>query len=446
MVRSDVMDSIDISLRKHRSNPNTPFGGVQMVFFGDLFQLPPVLNDDDGVILHTQYKNTYFFNAKVFDNFTLEIMELNTIFRQDEKEIHFISLLNNIRINTPSPEDMALLNSRVQPVDNDDDFIYLSARRAKSDSLNKDKLKKLPGELKTYQGISLKEYLDADNANQQIELVYPAPLSLELKKGAKIMMLNNDQGQRWVNGTIGTVQELKEETVIINIAGSLFPVFPHTWVKYEYVLTPLSKHIEEKQAGSFTQFPIQLAYSITIHKSQGMTFEKGIIDIGSGAFDSGQVYVALSRCKTFGNLFLVNPINDSDIRVDIFIVEYYNTLFGKHDIQLDNKKELQESFEKELIDYLNEQIKSGYSGAYKAKEIINSKRDKLTGALFLAGLDDKKGTLRILQSRGMAGYSIEALCLKDKYISIVGKTIRLKAAAKLRTVGFDIKTINEGWQ
>ena len=327
MVRADLMNGIDIALRKNRNRPNDAFGGVQMVFIGDLFQLPPVLKDKEREKILQDFGGQYFFDANVFKTFTYEFKELTIIFRQTNEQPEFKNLLNRVRNNDVQYDDMVLLNSRHRDnVGEHTNSIFLTTRRDIARSINNDKLENLSGQKYTYTGILSGKYLKLkEESEEKLEDKLPAPYKLELKKDAQIMMLKNDSGKRWVNGTIGIVDKLEHDSITVRIDGNKYKIEKETWNEVEYVLNKETKEIEPKINAGFSQFPLQLSYAMTIHKSQGKSFDKITLDIGSGAFAHGQVYVALSRCRTLNGIVLSNQIKNSDIIVDPRVIEFYKT-------------------------------------------------------------------------------------------------------------------------
>lgn len=325
MVRADLMDGIDVALRKNRNRLNEPFGGVQMVFIGDLFQLPPVVTSSDRSRIQNAYASEYFFDANVFKIFRYHFKELTKIFRQSESQTRFKELLNNIRVNAATFEDMSLLNSRhIHNAGPADDAVFLTSRRAIAKSINNEKLSKLVNQEFEFTGTLSGKYSKIiDQPEERWDDVLPAPLKLKLKKGAQIMMLKNDPGKRWANGTVGKVCKITKDELWVSIDAREFNVEKETWKEVDFVLNKETKEIEARTTGSFTQYPVQLSFAMTIHKSQGKTFDKIVIDIGTGAFAHGQVYVALSRCTTLEGITLNNAINDRDIIVDPRVVEFY---------------------------------------------------------------------------------------------------------------------------
>jgi len=323
MVRADMIDNIDTFLRKNR-NVNAPFGGVQMIFFGDLFQLPPVLGSDfERQYFKLYYDSPYFFSAQVFQNkledFSLKMIELQTVYRQSER--FFINILDNIRTGEVEEDDFYTLNERYVDLPEDTRyFIYLCSVNATADSINRIELDKIKEPTLTYQA-----KIDGEFAPQ----LFPTESILTLKKGAQVMFIKNDVDRKYVNGSIGIVTELEKDVISVSIMDDdgeekNFKVFYEEWEIIKYNIKDKDvKNIETTVVGRFNQLPVRLAWAITIHKSQGKTFEKVIIDMGRGAFDFGQTYVALSRCKTLEGIYLRKPLRGRDIMVDQSIVEYY---------------------------------------------------------------------------------------------------------------------------
>lgn len=314
MVRADMMDGIDYCLRLHRGNA-LPFGGVQMVFFGDLYQLPPVVVGQElQNYFNHEFGSPYFFSARAFRTFAFRIIELQRIFRQ--RDPSFIHLLNNIREGRTIQNELSSLNRRVVPnftANRDDLFITLATTNKIADAENQRRLNHLTTPVHTYQAI-------IEGTFEQS--AYPTDFILTLKKGAQIMMTKNDSGKRWVNGTIGKVSSLKEDMVEVDINGSKYEVEKAVWEVIEYRYNQAERKIEPIVKGSFKQFPIKLAWAVTIHKSQGRTFDQVVIDLGTGAFAHGQTYVALSRCTSFEGIILKQNVNTHDIIIDRRVREF----------------------------------------------------------------------------------------------------------------------------
>lgn len=323
MVRSDVMKGIDLSLRKHRKRMSEAFGGVQMVFVGDLFQLPPVLRDDEYMQLHQWFQGMYFFDA-LPESFRYELIELTRVFRQGTDEALFLGILNRIRTNELRNEDLELLNQQYNPyAELDDHSIFLTARRDHARMINERKLSELSSPPRTYAGRLTGKFKEQfDKGDRGLEQRLPAPLQLTLKAGAKVMMLKNDSEKRFVNGTIAWVKELEEKEILIATDEGDFWVRADVWQDIRYAVDKKTGELREEVLGSFHQFPMQLAYAVTIHKSQGKTFDRVTIDIGKGAFAHGQLYVALSRCTSLEGITLNKPIRLEDVIVDERIAEF----------------------------------------------------------------------------------------------------------------------------
>lgn len=313
MIRVDLMEGISAKLQVARRD-NQPFGGAQMIMFGDLYQLPPVVSDGQ---LHRyfnhNYGGIYFFNAPSVQNSNLKIYELNNIFRQKDPE--FRAVLNAIRNGDGSPDTLASLNERTKLAIPEDGFVTLAGTNRTVSAINHKKLDALAGEERTY---------EAEIHGSISEASFPTEKHLRLKPGAQIMMLKNDteKPQRWVNGTLGKITKVGQNTIRVNIDGVEHSVNPETWNKYRYEYDHIERKLEKKIVSSFTQFPVRLAWAITIHKSQGQTYGAVAVDMSDGAFAHGQTYVALSRCKSLEGLYLTTPIRREDVIVDQEIVDF----------------------------------------------------------------------------------------------------------------------------
>ena len=313
MLRADLLDCVDGFLQRHGPTPKTPFGGVQLVFVGDLYQLPPVVTGDEREIFKTVYETPYFFSAHALKGAKIEIIELRKVYRQKDRE--FVELLNRIRNDTAGDSDLALLNSRVDegfepPADSF--YINLTTTNRTADRVNEEKLDTLPGE--THTSVASQEG-DFDRTHQ------PAATELMFKEGAHVMLLNNDSSERWVNGSLGRVQRVRrrrggelEVSVHLQESGKVVKVEPYTWELIRFTLQ--AGRIASETVGRFTQLPFRLAWAVTIHKSQGKTFDHVLIDLERGAFTTGQTYVALSRCTSFEGIVLHRAVRASSIRTD----------------------------------------------------------------------------------------------------------------------------------
>ncbi len=319
MVRADLLDCIDVFLKMYGPKPKEPFGGVQMIFVGDLYQLPPVVTSKEKGLFTTHYKTPYFFSAKAFTNFEIEVLELEKVYRQ--KDHSFIELLNKIRNNSVEIEDINYLNSRnivTNTLDEDRFYITLTTTNKKADEINDLHLNKLDGN-----NISSGAEISGNVGKEY----FPTATALNFKIKAQIMLLNNDQKRRWVNGTVGVIEATKIDRegqqylkVRLPANDGLVSVYPYTWEIYRSTFD--GKNIISESIGTFTQYPFRLAWAVTIHKSQGKTFDNLIIDIGSGTFVTGQMYVALSRCTSFDGIILKVPIKTQHIRTDYRIFDF----------------------------------------------------------------------------------------------------------------------------
>ena len=309
MVRADIMDGIDETLRRFR-NRNLPFGGVQMLMIGDLQQLAPVVKDNEWNVLKKYYDTAFFFSCKALQKTSYISIELNHVYRQSDSK--FIDLLNRVRGNQLDEKSINLLNTRYKPnfKTDEDGFISLTTHNAKAQSINESKIEKLKGKPHIF---------TAEITGNYSEYNYPTNSELILKTGAQVMFVKNDPSpdKLYYNGKIGKVVSIEEDTVHVQCPGedSAITVYPVEWQNIKYALDEESKEINESIEGVFIQMPLKLAWAITIHKSQGLTFDKAIIDV-EAAFAFGQVYVALSRCKSLEGLVLISPVNSNGIISD----------------------------------------------------------------------------------------------------------------------------------
>ena len=314
MVRSDVLDAIDSVLRRFREHEK-PFGGVQLLMIGDLQQLTPVVTPEDEVILQRYYDTSYFFGSKALRSISYVTIELTHVYRQQDEE--FITLLNNIREGQVSETDLQRLNERFNPnfePEVGSDYIRLTTHNKMAESYNEVQLHNLPSKACTF-------IAEADGNFPEYN--YPADFKLTLKRGAQVMFIRNDNNGRYYNGRIGHVTHIDNEKILVLCPGDdkEIEVLQETWENTKYSLNEKTKQIEAEVQGTFKQYPLRLAWAITIHKSQGLTFEHAIIDAQS-SFAAGQVYVALSRCKTLEGLILASPISSSAIINDNQVMNY----------------------------------------------------------------------------------------------------------------------------
>lgn len=319
MVRADMLDNIDYFLRLNRDDAR-PFGGVQMVFFGDLFQLPPVVATEiEKQLFKTTYPSPYFFSSKVLQPpISLEMIELQKVYRQENR--FFLRLLEAIRLNRIDFEELEALNERHLPKEPVPELaITLSARNARVNAINQAELDRIPMPVKHYTAKVTGNFPDR---------LFPTDAILGVKLNSQVMFLRNDPDKRFVNGTIGKVTKLEDDkiTVLVEENGNqrYVETEPQEWEILKYKVDEEKPDaIKTETLGSFKQFPLRLAWSVTIHKAQGKTFDRVIIDLGKGAFEHGQTYVALSRCRTLEGIILRQPIRHRDVITDERIIDFY---------------------------------------------------------------------------------------------------------------------------
>jgi hypothetical protein len=332
MVRADLLDCVDLFLRRHGKKKGHPFGGLQMVFIGDLYQLPPVVTSREKALFVDHYKSPYFFSARVFDDdlfskasgrkapFEMEFIELEKVYRQKDKQ--FLDILNSIRNNTVTDDEMKEINKRYDPAFTEtsgDFYIYLTTTNSLAEEINMGRLKLLKSKEYSYQGV-----IEGDFEARGL----PTALDLTLKEGSQVMLLNNDSSGRWINGSIGRIAEIAEDEDGPDVLwvelpdGEVVDVYPNKWEMYEFSYDKKAIKIVSESVGSFTQYPLRLAWAVTIHKSQGMTFDKTIIDIGRGTFSHGQLYVALSRCTSIKGIVLKRVIHKRNVLLDRRVVSF----------------------------------------------------------------------------------------------------------------------------
>ena len=317
MVRADMLDAVDAILRHFRDQPLLPFGGIQVLYIGDLFQLPPVVSKEEWELLQNHYRSPFFFDAQVIQQSPPIYLELKKIYRQNETS--FIDILNNIRNNRATPKDLERLHDYYDPdftPPKESNYITLTSHNAKADEINQFQLSILNGKLHAFEASVTGEFNDK---------AYPAEKKLSLKEGAQVMLIKNDKGEsrRYFNGKIGTILKLSAEKITISFPGETdeLTLEKETWKNIRYNYNKEKDKIEEEELGTFSQYPIRLAWAITIHKSQGLTFEKAVIDAGA-SFAAGQVYVALSRLTSIDGLVLRSRILPHSIQTDPRVIGF----------------------------------------------------------------------------------------------------------------------------
>ena len=316
MVRADLMDHIDVELRRIRRN-SKPFGGVQLLMIGDLQQLPPIAHGGEDELLRQYYKTLYFFSSAALKSMKYSCIELKNVYRQTDG--HFIDILNHARDCTLTSQDISDLNARYVPGFSpkpEDGYIRLMTHNRQVDYVNETELEKLDSKPYTFVAAVTGTFPEES---------YPTADSLTLKKGAQVMFIKNDPERRFINGTLGEVKSIDKNSIAVRLAesGTVIDVEPMEWQNIRYQFDEESKEISSKQIGRFKQYPLKAAWAITVHKSQGLTFDKAIIDVHA-AFSPGQAYVALSRCRTLDGLVLSSPVSASVFMRDNAVDAYMN--------------------------------------------------------------------------------------------------------------------------
>lgn len=362
MLRADLLDAIDTILKSVRRNSRSPFGGVQVLFIGDLFQLPPVVKNHEWSVLQKYYKTIAFFNAKALEETPPIYLELKNIYRQSDQK--FINLLNKIRNDQMDRSDLELLNQYYKPnfePQKKGEYITLTTHNRRADVINSDQLAKLSGVVFSFQ---------AKVSGDFNENTVTAEMDLKLKEGAQIMFIRNDKGEspRYYNGKIGIVKRVDKKDIVVSFADSdtEITVEKEEWENKRYKLNQETDELEEVVKGIFTQYPIRLAWAITIHKSQGLTFEKAIIDAGQ-SFSPGQVYVALSRLTSLEGLVLYSQIADNCISSDQAAIDFSSTEKSEADL----KSELEAA----QISYVRNFLVKAFDWSKLKWGIVNFSRD-----------------------------------------------------------------------
>ena len=373
MVRADVLDGIDDVLRRYRGN-GQPFGGVQLLLIGDMQQLPPVIRDDDWTLLSPYYDTGYFFGSRALRQIPYVSIELTHIYRQTDQR--FIDLLNSVREKTITHEQFSELNERYIPdfaPADDEGYITLSTHNNTAQQINSQKLLSLKTKLRTFTATTEGEFP---------ENMYPTEANLELKVGAQVMFIKNDISREklYYNGKIGRITVIDDELIHVKATsdGQMIYADRVDWENIRYTIDPETKEIKNDVIGRFTQYPLKLAWAITIHKSQGLTFEKAIID-ASAAFAHGQVYVALSRCKTLGGLVLRTPIPSHSIKTEPTLEDFHEQVQQQTPTEQhlhDSKRTNQESLLQELFSF-----EHAHSLAYRCRRVVNEHAGSLSDEL-----------------------------------------------------------------
>lgn len=317
MLRADIIDAIDQTLRVNSLYPEKPFGGKQIVFFGDLFQLEPVVqnNEVERYLFNEYYNSHYFFDARVFREIYMHCIELKKIYRQSDPD--FIRILDAVRLNRADEVELSQLNKRVDryfQASPTDTYVTLTTRNNVASGINEMELMKLKQVEHTYRG-----EVDGEFNTKHL----PTDSVLVFKEGAQVIFIKNDTSGKWVNGTIARIHSLKDDKIEVELAnGNIEEVLRETWENKRYIWDAVNRRVKTEVMGTFKQYPIKLAWAITIHKSQGLTFDKVILELGGGTFAHGQLYVALSRCRSLEGMILREAVKQADIIIDERVVRF----------------------------------------------------------------------------------------------------------------------------
>ena len=406
MVRCDVLDAIDQVLRHYRNQHYKPFGGLQVLFIGDMFQLPPVVPNEEWQMLTQFYSSPYFFDSKVIQELEPACIELNKIYRQDDEA--FIDLLNKVRNNTLDEDAYDLLQKHYNPAfqpRKDEGYITLTTHNARADAINAEALASLP---------AASYFFKAEVENDFPEKMFPIDEVLELKLGSQVMFTKNDldKSKRYFNGKIGTIIEMNNDAIVVKCKDDAesIKVEKYKWENIRYTLNPQKQQVEEEVIGTFTQYPLRLAWAITIHKSQGLTFDKAIIDAGK-AFAPGQVYVALSRCRTLDGIVLVSKVGSNSLFNDEHIKNFSKNYKSNH---------LGESLEFEKHLHQNDILQSLFNyddelkGFDKLYQLIRQHKTSFNTATFEFAGAVKDGIIKL--SRFGLSFNKELTTLNDNKI------------------------------
>lgn len=427
MVRADVLDEMDTVLRHFRFRQNEPFGGVQVVFIGDLYQLAPVAISEEWEVLKPYYRTPYFFDSMVLQQQPLLYLEFDKIFRQNDEQ--FIHILNAVRNDKLTDADLALLQKQYQPdfdISKHSDYILLTTHNAKADRVNNQEMERIKHREFEYEAKIIGEFPEKN---------YPNNPLLCLKKGAKVMFVANDMNtpRRYFNGKIGVVSRLDDEHIFVRCddLDEDVEVGLEEWKNIRYSVNPETKQIEEEELGTFKQYPLRLAWAITIHKSQGLTFDKVAIDI-EAAFTSGQVYVALSRCRSLEGIALLSKLNRYSLAVDPNVVHYATSQPSSEQLAsqlMDDKANYNEDVVSSIFNF-----SFSYGQINQLQKLVGEERDLFNGKT-QSFLEELKAAITNLYDVGGRFQRQLKNLYQKKDMDVIGQ--RIKAASKYFTGEID---------
>ena len=383
MVRADLIDAIDHVLRIFGGNRKLPFGGKQLLFVGDIFQLEPVTRQDDWEILKNYYENSYFFSAGAFKEVDLVTIELVKVYRQTD--LKFINILDNIRTREAGEHDLQTLNERNDPhhqPNPNDFFIILATRRNIVDATNELNLKSLGGPSYVFKG-EIEGNFPANSL--------PTDQLLTLKAGAQVMFIKNDPERRWVNGTIARIDKIEKEQIYVRMENDrVINIEREVWENVVYRYDYKENKITDEVVGTFKQFPLKLAWAITIHKSQGLTFEKVILDLGSGAFAAGQLYVALSRCTSLEGIVLKKPVQPRDMIVRREVIDLVMKANNERDIEIKLKNaKADECYKNAFLEFRKQNFDAAFDYFREGMKLRNEIGNPVVKRLLVQALNKK---------------------------------------------------------